>query len=238
MCGRAYETYSEEELYFRYLSKRPVRSLDLSPVYNLCPTQDSPVLRLNDGERQFDKMRWQLVPATEPAFTTKLSTINARSEAVFTSPMYRSLIRQRCIVPLSGFFEWKAENARKRPFKIHLRDEPIMSVAGLWEAWRPGTPDERHSFTILTVAANEFMREINHRMPVILGLSDEDVWIDPQIHEPEVLKKLLKPCPSSWLNAVEVSTLVNSAKNNSPELLEAVNSNPAVSGFVPRLFEM
>src|SRR5687767_12357710 len=101
MCGRAYETYSDEELNFHYLSKQPLKALNLSPVYNLCPTQDSPVLRLVDGERQFDKMRWQLVPAAEPAFTTKLSTINVRSEGIFSSPLYRDFaIRQRCIIPL------------------------------------------------------------------------------------------------------------------------------------------
>src|SRR3989442_14306412 len=103
MCGRAYETYTDEELYFRYLSKRPVTPLALLPMYNLCPTQNSPVLRLVAQERQFDQMRWQLVPATEPAFTTKLSTINAKSETVFQSRLYRDLVvRQRCIVPLSG----------------------------------------------------------------------------------------------------------------------------------------
>src|SRR6266850_7262292 len=85
------------------VSKRPVTPLVLSPIYNLCPTQNSPVLRLVPGERQLDQMRWQLVPTTEPAFTTKLSTINARSETVFESRLYRDLvIRQRCILPLSG----------------------------------------------------------------------------------------------------------------------------------------
>src|SRR5437870_11670641 len=158
MCGRAYETYTDEELYFRYLSKRPLTPLVLSPIYNLCPTQNSPVLRLVAGERQFDLMRWQLVPATEPGFTTKLSTINARSEAVFESQLYRDLvIRQRCIIPTSGFFEWKTDGARKRPFKIYLCDEPIMSVAGIWCAWRPGTPDERCSFSIVTTVANTFI---------------------------------------------------------------------------------
>src|SRR6266850_5267715 len=133
MCGRAYETYTDEELYFRYLSKRPITLLpQLSPVYNLCPTQNSPVLRLVAGERQFDQMRWQLVPATEPAFTTKLSTINARSEAVFKSRLYRDLvIRQRCIIPTTGFYEWKKDGQRKRPFRIYLCDEPIMSIAGI-----------------------------------------------------------------------------------------------------------
>jgi putative SOS response-associated peptidase YedK len=221
MCGRAYETYSDEELYFRYLSKRPLTPLVLSPIYNLCPTQNSPVLRLVAGERQFDQMRWQLVPTTEPAFTTKLSTINARSETVFSSPLYRNIVvRQRCIVPLSGFFEWKNDGQGKRPFKIHLRDEPIMSVAGIWDTWRPGTLDERWSFSIVTTSANTFMREIHDRMPVILGRSDEDAWLDPEVHEQELLQKLLKPCPSSRLTAIEVSPLVNAAKNNTREVLE------------------
>jgi putative SOS response-associated peptidase YedK len=178
-------------------------------------------LRQNGLRRQFDRMRWQLVPATEPAFTTKLSTINARSETVFKSSLYRNLVlRQRCIVPFSGFFEWKTGGGRKRPFKIHLRNEPIMSVAGIWETWRPGTADESYSFSVLTTAANELMREIHNRMPVILHRSDEDAWLDPDNHDQETLQRLLKPCPSSWLAAVEVSQLVNSAKNNTPEILQ------------------
>jgi putative SOS response-associated peptidase YedK len=238
MCGRAYETYTDEELYVRYLSKNPRTPLSLSPIYNLCPTQDSPVLRLASGERQFDVMRWQLVPATEPGFTTKLSTINARSETVFETRLYRDLVvRQRCIVPLSGFFEWKKAGAQKRPFKIYLRDESIMSVAGIWDTWHPGLPDQRQSFSILTTAANEFMREIHDRMPVILGRADEEDWLDPEVHEQMVLEKLLKPCPASWLNATEVSPLVNSPKNNSPALLEAVDPSVSRSSMTPSLFD-
>lgn len=233
MCGRAYETYTEEELYFRYLSTRPITSLGLSPIYNLFPTQNSPVLRVVAGERQIAHMRWQLVPATEPAFTTKLSTINARSETVLESRLYRDIVmRQRSIIPLSGYFEWKTTGGKKRPFRIFLRDEPIMSVAGIWDTWHPGMPDERCSFSIMTTAANEFMREIHDRMPVILDRADEDAWLDPEIHEQESLQALLKPCPSSWLKAVEVSPLLNAAKNNTPEVLE-----PATRGQVGRLFD-
>jgi putative SOS response-associated peptidase YedK len=239
MCGRAYETYSDEELYVRYLSKRPLDPLVLSPIYNLCPTQESPVLRVVAGERQFDQMHWQLVPATEPTFSTKLSTINARSESVFESRLYRDIvIRQRCIVPLSGFYEWKRTGDRKRPFKIHLRDEPIMSVAGIWNTWRPGSPEQRHSFSLLTTAANEFMREIHDRMPVILDRSNEDTWLDPEVHEREKLKKLLKPCPSSWLSAIEVSSLVNSPKNNSPAVLDSPGAASAAEGPALLLFDL
>jgi putative SOS response-associated peptidase YedK len=236
MCGRAYQTYSDEELYFRYLSARPAIPLNLAPIYNLCPTLESPVLRVLSGQRQLDLMRWQLVPATEPIFSTRLSTINARSEGVFDSRLYRELvIRQRCIIPLSGFFEWKRTGDEKRPFKIFLRDEPIMSVAGIWETWHAGASDQRQSFSILTTSANEFMSEIHDRMPVVLDRLAESAWLDPELRDREALASLLRPCPSSWLDAVEVSSLVNSTKNNSPDLLKPhTGPRPAST---PRLFE-
>ena len=237
MCGRAYQTYSDEELYFRYLNQRPIMPWSLLPIYNLCPTHDSPVVRVVSDKRRIDLMRWQLVPSTEPAFTTKLSTINARSESVFETRLYRDLIvRQRCIVPLSGFYEWKRTEKAKQPFKIHLRNEPIMSVAGIWDTWRPGSPQERHSFSILTTSANDLMQKIHDRMPVILGRDAEEVWLDPGVSEREELEKLLKPCPASWLAAVEVSPLVNSARNNSAELLRPASALPTPSRTL-RLFD-
>src|SRR5262252_7404479 len=206
MCGRVYQTYTDEELYFQYLNKRPLTLLQFTLVYNLCPTQNSPVLRLVDGERRFEHMRWQLVPNWEPVFSTKLSTINGKSETVFDSPLFGELVsRQRCIVPISGFYEWKAEGQRKRPFKIHLENNAIMSVAGIWDTWRPGTPLERRSFSILTTSANRFMREIHDRMPVILDSASLSDWLNPEIGEEQDLKELMKPCPDDWLSVVAVS---------------------------------
>jgi putative SOS response-associated peptidase YedK len=238
MCGRAYETYTDEELYVRYLPKSPAVPLEIAPVYNLCPTQDSPVLHVVSGERRLARMRWQLVPATEPSFSSKLTTFNARSESIFVSPMYRDLVvRQRCIVPLSGFYEWKRMGDGKRPFRIFLREEPIMSVAGIWETWHPGLPDERQSFSVLTTSANEFMSELHDRMPVILARSDEEVWLDSEFSERRTLQKMLKACPSSWLDRIEVSSLVNSPKNNSPALLEPVEKSGGAMPYTPGLFE-
>lgn len=140
---------------------------------------------------------------------------------MFESPLFGELIsRQRCIVPVSGFYEWKTEGQRRRPFKIHLQNNAIMSVAGIWETWRPGTASERRSFSILTTAANRFMREIHDRMPVILDDSALDDWLSPETHEQLELKEFMKPCPDQWLSATEISTLVNSPKNNSPDILE------------------
>src|ERR1022692_3577790 len=100
MCGRAYETYSDEELEFRYLNDRSPALPPFLPTYNLCPTQDSPVLRLISGDPAIALMHWQLIPNWEPVFKTKLSTINAKSETMFESPLFRDLVvRQRCIIP-------------------------------------------------------------------------------------------------------------------------------------------
>jgi putative SOS response-associated peptidase YedK len=102
MCGRVYEIYQGEDLSARYDADVP---FDFSSTYNLCPTENSPVLRIVEGKRRIQQMRWQLVPKTEPVFSTKLSTINARSESVFESRLYRDLVsRQRCIIPISGFY--------------------------------------------------------------------------------------------------------------------------------------
>lgn len=233
MCGRIYETYSDEELGFRYIRGKPPAGIPrLDPIYNLCPTMNSPVLRAHDGEIAATLMYWGLIPYWEPKFKTKLSTINARSETIFTNALFKDLVvRRRCIVPISGFYEWKLDQNGRRPFKIHLKDDPIMSVAGIWDTWSAGTADERSSFSIVTTAANPSMSEIHDRMPVILQRQDEDDWLDPELHEPAFLQRLLKACPSSWLTAVEVSPLVNSAKNNSPDLLRPAS---AKSSGVPQ----
>jgi len=223
MCDRAYATYTNEELYAHYFNKAPLKLRLSNPNYNLSPTQNTMILHMVDGEPRFEEMNWQLIPRWEPAFTTKFLTINAKCETVFENILYKRLIaRQRCIVPLSGFFEWRREENGKRPFKIHLQDHSIMSVAGLWDTWGAAGTEQRLSFTILTTSANESIREIHDRMPVVLGKEEVEEWLNPEVHEQERLKKLLEPCPNSWLTTEEISTLVNSTENNSPEVLLSI----------------
>lgn len=225
MCGRAYSTYTDEELEARYLTERLKRNplKGLKPNFNLAPTQTAPIVRVNHGKRVIELARWQFVPVWSDEFKTKLSTINATAEKVFESRMYKGAVTQRrCIVPFSGFIEWRASAGKlpKRPFKIHLKDEPIMSLAGIWEAWRPGTDEEQHSFAIITTGANAFMKQLHHRMPVVLAPKDEAQWLDPELQEPKAIAKLLKPCPASWLAAEEISTAINSPRNNRAEILQ------------------
>lgn len=227
MCGRAYETYTDEELAIRYLNRRSRKGSPIldRPNYNLAPTQLSPIVRETPEGRTIEALRWGLVPAWEPEFKTKLSTINAKSETVFTSKLYQSSVRKRrCIVPFSGFYEWRTrEGEAKRPFAIRLKSQAIMSVAGIWSAWREGTPDEQLSFSVLTMPANHFMSEVHNRMPVILRTPEaEAAWLDLAEGDEARIARLIQPVPEDALEKFEVSTLVNSPRNNSPEVLKAI----------------
>jgi putative SOS response-associated peptidase YedK len=222
MCGRAYETYTDEEIYIRYKNRRPIR-FALGSNYNLCPTQISPVIIVRDAERELAPMRWGLVPAwaQDVKAADKYSLINAKGEEIETKRSYQAAFRaRRCIVPVSGFFEWKREGTQKTPFAIHLSNDPIMSLAGVWELWRSKeTGEEVLSFSIITTAANSFMESIHNRMPVILDRADEEAWLDPANQNVAGLKTLLKPCGSEKLACFAISSLVNSPRNNSPEVL-------------------
>ena len=225
MCGRAYETYTEEELEMRYQSKKPIKIPKVRPNYNMCPTHFSPIVLERDGTRTIELFRWGLVPswARDVKSADKYSLINARSEDIELKRTYqRPFHEQRCIVPLTGFYEWKRpEKGPKKPFAIHLRDNSIMSVAGVWEKWlSKETGEEIDSFSIITTSANKFMSKVHNRMPVIFNKEAEEIWLDRNLKDSNVLKEMLVPCPDDWLEAREVSTLVNSPKNNSPEVLK------------------
>lgn len=228
MCGRAHETYTEEELSVEYLDAQPLHLGGFHPTYNLAPTDVSPVVLIRGGERTIEMFRWGLVPrwATSLKAAAKYSLINARSEDIADKPSYAEPFRQRrCVVPLSGFFEWKRGAARKRPFAIQRTDRGILSVAGVWERFTAvGESTPLHTFSIVTTRANRLMSDVHDRMPVILGKSDIPLWLDPDVNDPECLRPLLEPCPPDWLSAYEVSTAVNAPANNSPEVLQPLPS--------------
>ena len=228
MCGRAYETYTEAELAALDEHGEPPDIDWLIPNYNMAPTETSPVVLVRDDRRAFAPFRWGLIPAWAHSVeaAAKYSLINARGEEISEKRSYaESFQHQRCIVPLSGFYEWKREDTTKRPYAIHLRDQPIMAVAGVWARWQPtARVPPVYSFSIVTTAANDFMAKIHDRMPVILDYRDLDHWLDPDVHEPERVQPLVRPCPSDWLAAYEVSPSVNSVRNKAPDVLQPLTS--------------
>lgn len=229
MCGRAYSTYRADELYLRYINQRPFslefnsKLPDIKPNFNMCPTHTTTVLCVTEQLLAFKKMRWGLVPgwAKTVKDADRYSMTNAKSEEITQKKSYKiPFQKRRCIIPLSGFYEWRTEGKIKIPFAISLKNEAIMSVAGIWEHWQSGETGETvDSFSVVTTAANSFMAHIHTRMPVILNSDQERVWIGVD-SDSEALSQIMRSSDSEELSARKVSTLVNSTKNNSPELLQ------------------
>ena len=185
--------------------------------FNIAPTQPAPVIRVDqEGVREVALLRWGLVPfwAKDPAVGTKM--INARAEGLETKPAFRAAMRERrCLVPATGFFEWKGAPGHKQPFAITLPDRPLFAFAGLWETWKPREGETVETFTIVTTDANDSVAQIHDRMPVILPRDSEVAWLQG---EPLEACRLLTPY-SGPVNLRAVSRVVSSVKNDVPECL-------------------
>jgi putative SOS response-associated peptidase YedK len=145
--------------------------------------------------------------------------INVRAETVASKPAFR---QRRCLVPADGFYEWCPEKGRKQPYFIRLRSAEPLAFAGLWERWTSHTgQDAIESFTIVVTDANELVRSIHDRMPVILAPEEYERWLDPGAADG---RALLRPCPPEWLEADPVSTRVNSPRTNDAGLLQPLAS--------------
>lgn len=223
MCGRAYETYTDEELELRYLSGRPIH-LRLKPNYNLAPTQMSPIVRLRGTELKIEISKWGLVAfKPRPGDKSTFAPINAKSETVDEKPMFKSsFLKRRCIVPVSGFYEWKKVGEKKQPYAIQGVNEPILSFAGIYNEIQLESGEILDTFTILTTEPNSMMAKIHDRMPVILSREGEKAWLNPDATS-QGLRALFAPCADSYLVSRPVNIAVNNVRNNSPELLKAAD---------------
>ena len=165
------------------------------PRYNIAPSQEVTLLRLDDNAQlRADNYRWGLVPfwAKDPAIGNRM--INARAETVAEKPSYRqSFSRRRCVVLASGFYEWHAEVSGKTPFFISRADAQPFGMAGLWDEWARGEGEPLRTCTIITTAANEFMRNMHDRMPVVMAGDQALGWLNTEAAKDELLSMLLGP---------------------------------------------
>ena len=220
MCGRFTLGASATDLASQFeLADLPA----WTPHYNIAPTQEVlAVVKMADTtERQARLLRWGLVPlwAQGPAVGSRM--INARAETVATKPAFRRAFQERrCLLLADGFYEWKKEGRHKKPFHIRLRDGRPFAFAGLWERWVPPDGQPMDSCTIITTVANDLIRPLHVRMPVILAADEYDLWLDLGVREPERLQPLLRPYPSSEMMATPVSIQVNSPANDMPDCIE------------------
>ena len=198
---------------------------ELSPHYNIAPTQQVAVVRHDPvrADRELGFMKWGLVPswADDPSIGNRL--INARSETAASKASFRQAFKQRrCLVIADGFFEWRKGGRIKEPYYISMKDDRPFGFAGLWEHWeREGRAID--SCTILTTDANELMQPIHDRMPAIISPESYDLWLNPEVHEVAQLQPLLHPCDPAAMQAIPVSTLVNNVRNESAMCVEPVS---------------
>lgn len=187
--------------------------------FNIAPTQEAPVVRAAPaGGREVALLRWGLVPSWAKDLKAGTKMINARSEGIEAKPAFREAVRERrCIVPASGFFEWKPVAGRKQPFAITLPGHALFAFAGLWERWRPrGGGDTVETFTIVTTDANARVAEIHDRMPVILPDAAIDTWLHGA---PGEARALLRPYEGE-VQLRAVGPAVGNPRNDVPECLE------------------
>lgn len=222
MCGRFTLQYSNEMLAQIF---GVAAAKDIKPRYNISPTQQVPVVRTSpeDNTRHINLLKWGLIPSWSKDPFIGNHMINARSETVDLKPAFRSALKhRRCIVPASGFYEWRAVEGKKHPLYITLKDNSLIMFAGIWDHWKNPEGAVIESFSILTTSSNELIKPLHDRMPVILDPQYKDIWLDSELADPEQLKPLFKPYPSGQMEMYPVSDLVNSPKNDNPECIQPI----------------
>lgn len=221
MCGRAILTLSakiiKEVLEDKYNVKQFTMD-DYMPNYNISPGQKMLGV-INDGkENRASFLNWIFVPEWANKISDGYKFINARSETIYEKVTYKKSFRsKRCIVIVNGFYEWKRENKNKIPYRFYRENNELFALAGIWNSY-----DEVYGLSIITTEANDLMKPIHSRMPVVIKNENIDRWLD-KTTDLEELKNLMKPIPSNYLLCHEVSEYVNSSKHNDIKCIKKIN---------------
>lgn len=201
-------------------------SVAVEASYNIAPTDNAAVIRLDTDGRPFASMlRWGLIPSWSKDRAIGNRLINARSETASEKPAFRAAYRKRrCVIPVDGFYEWRAEPSGKQPVYICARDGNPFRFAGLWESWsgRDGA-GAVETFTILTRAPNTYIERVHKRMPVIVDADTSVSWLSGTLDLGPGGDKF-PATPDDYLSAWPVAKTVNSPKNNGTELIVATGS--------------
>ena len=219
MCGRYAVTLPPEAMRQAFAYREQP---NFPPRYNIAPTQPVPVVRLEQGTRQFILMRWGFIPGWVKDPKDFPLVVNIRSESAATKPSFRAaLTRRRCLMPADAFYEWhrlgKGRQAESRAYLFRRPDQAPFALAALWETWHSPDGSEIDTVAPLTGTANGLMAAIHARCPVIIAPRDFDDWLDP-VADARAAESLLRPPPDDLLEMVRIGNAVNKVANDGPEL--------------------
>lgn len=220
MCGRFTLAERLEQLQRHYEIHEI--NYDYQPSYNIAPTDLITTVKENNTQNSFEQLNWGI-----PLKIEKLNNlvINIRDDSIPTNGFFNKMFTSnRCLIPASGFFEWKKTGSSKVPYYIKTNQE-IISFAGLYYKIK----DDLYS-AIITTNPNDLVETLHDRMPVILSKEEEESWLDPESTHTE-LQSLLDPYPSELTSFYPISSKVNSVKNNFPEILKPRKASSSLSDF-------
>jgi len=241
MCGR-YSLACIDNLCGRFRVIDP--TIGFRSHFNIAPGSTNPVIMVHERAEAV-MMQWGLVPhwAKDVAAWPSLFRLpvmwgqlvphsakdilpanrpfNARAENLTENKMFRELLRgNRCLVPASGFFEWKHEGGRKVPFYIHVKDDPVFGFAGLYDIWHNPAGAMLYTYTIITTTANALVAPIHDRMPVILRQDDEMRWLSRDALSADEMQRIFAPYPAEGMEAYPVSERVNRTDVDDEKVIE------------------
>ena len=220
MCGRFYLDVARDKLKAHYRLKRVPK---LVARFNISPSQDIAAIRESKEGRELAILHWGLIPSWAKDVKSHYSMINARAETVASKPAYRAAFRhRRCLIPVSGFYEWHPQDHDKQPYAIQMKDGEPFSLAGLWEHWQGENGKTIESCAVIVTDANALLTPIHDRMPVIIATDDYETWLNPEMQDIDVLNALLYPYPAEYLQAFPVSRDVNNPAHDEPSCIKPI----------------
>jgi len=219
MCSRYCLTLPPEAVrsYFK------LREIDtFPPRFNIAPTQPVGIIRNSlRHEPEFVLVRWGLVPSWVKAPLERATLVNARAETAAEKPSFRGAMRhRRCIVPATGFYEWRGKARARTPYLVRPRAGGLLALAGLWEHWVGADGSELETMAILTVAANGTIAPIHDRMPAILPSGTHAAWLDCRSGSAVDVQDLLRPAPDDLLEALPLTAAINDPSREGPGVQE------------------
>ncbi len=199
MCGRFTLTDTDNFSSHFNITTTTNISEKITPHYNIAPTQIIPVIYKDENqENRIEFRKWDLVPFWAKDPKIGYGMINARAETLTQKPSFKNLIKsKRFLVPSSGFYEWKKIDKRKVPYYVEVIEIKMFSFAGLYDNWKDNAVKELKTFTMITTDANNTLKPIHNRMPVILEKEYEEKWLDIKTQDFDSLREILKPYPDN-----------------------------------------
>ena len=208
MCGRFALATTSEELVNHFNLKREVT---LGSRYNIAPSQPVIIIRSGTSSNKLSAIRWGLIPHWSKDEKIGFKLINARAETVQEKPSFRDAFKsRRCLIPATGFYEWKQEGRMKQPYYIKMKNGSLFAMAGIWESWQDPEGKTIDSCAIITTDANGIVGKIHDRMPVIMSNKSYGLWLSSTSNS---LQEFLRPYSPFKMTAYPVSGMINNAKN-------------------------